>query len=88
MNPLISDQEDTFGIAFDYSIQNVSRQRICDDCLVSGESSDDGQKVKDSCFSIEFHKRWGNLREDQPNNVQELFTTGLGRPPSAESIRC
>ena len=87
LNPLISEQDDTFGIAFDYSLQNVARQRVCDDCLSSGEGSENGQTVKESCFSIDFHKRYGNLRDDQPNSVQELFTTGLGQPPSAESIR-
>ena len=87
LNPIISDDPNAFGIAFDYSTNNVSRQRICFDCLVSGENSINGQSVRESVFTVEFHKRWGNIREDQPSNVQELFSKGLGRPPSKKSIR-
>ena len=87
MNPILSSDENAFGIVFNFADGDVSYQNICEDCLDSSENSESGQNVKQSVFTIEFHKKWGNIDESAPNNIQDLFNRVGGQGMDLESIR-
>ena len=74
LNPVLSQNEEAFGIAFDYYTNTVDFQKICSDCLCSKADSDEGQTVYPKIFTTEFHKKFNNLSFDQPNNIQDLFS--------------
>ena len=87
LNPIISDDPNTFGIVFNFADGDVSYQKICSDCLATSENSDEGQTVNPSVFTIEFHKKFKNIDESEPDNVQELFNRVGGQEMGIESIR-
>ena len=47
LNAILSENQNTFGIVFDYSRGNAPYQMVCEDCLVSRSDSPDGQNVRD-----------------------------------------
>ena len=75
LNAILSDNRDSFGIVFDYQRGDAPYQMVCNTCLTSGKDSEHGQTVRDSVFTIEFHKRTGVLNPAYPTNVVELFNT-------------
>ena len=74
LNPIISESLDSFGIAFDYYNSDADFQIICGDCLMTSSESNEGQTVYPKVFSLDFHKRFGNLSIDHPDNIQDLFS--------------
>ena len=87
LNPILSDDDDAFGIVFNFAAGDVSYQNICEDCLDTSENSEDGQHVKKSIFTIEFHKKFGNIDVSAPNNVHDLFNRVGGQEMDIEAIR-
>ena len=75
LNPVFSDNPESFGIAFNYYENNVDMQLICSDCLATRHDSVNGQTVYPKCFSIEFHKKNGNLSNEHADNVRDLFNS-------------
>ena len=72
LNPILSSEE-TFGIAFDFYSNNVDMQLVCTDCLATSKDSEDGQTVFPKVYTIDFHKKYGNLSEFHADNVTDLF---------------
>ena len=75
LNSILSKNENTFGIVFDYSRGDAPYQMVCEDCLVSRSDSPDGQNVRESVFTIPFHQKSGTLDSSFPTNVIELFNS-------------
>ena len=86
MNPILNESPDSFGIVFNFSEGDVSFQKVCSDCLLTSKESTEGQTVKESVFTVDFHKKYNNIDASRPNNVAELFNESSGGL-SLEAIR-
>ena len=73
LNPIFSNDSESFGIAFKYYEYSAEFQVVCTDCLATSQNSPEGQTCYPKVFRIEFHKKCGNLSVDHPNNVEDLF---------------
>ena len=73
LNPIIFNDPESFGIAFNYFEGGALYQLICSDCLATSENSADGQTVYPKVFNINFHKINGNFTQHQPDNIKDLF---------------
>ena len=75
LNSILSKNPNSFGIVFDYQNGDANYQMVCDGCLTSRSDSENGQSVRESVFTIEFHQKTGVLNSSYPTNVVELFNT-------------
>ena len=86
LNPILSDADESFGIAFDFFNNNADFQLVCSECLMTSSQSEEGQTVYPKVFSLDFHKRCGNLSVDHPDNIGDLFNQ-TGSTISFECVR-
>ena len=78
LNPMLSNDADSFGIAWDFGSDDVNFQMICGDCLTSKTKDPGGQQVKTSIFTIDFHKKVGNIDLNLPDRVTDIFANAPG----------